>query len=229
MKLIITESQLRLIVENGIRDRVFNVPGELLEDKDSFYKMYKLYKDNKESKNYVGIKVIGDFNLIGVLGGKLSSELIDFCNNLVQVDGDLRVVNNYIVGLTLKGSKISELPELESVGGGLYLSHSKIESLPKLESTGGYLFLNDSPLADLGNLKSVGGDLDLGNCQIKSLPMLSYVEGGLTLLNSKISSLPMLEYVGDGLYLRNTPLSKSTTKEELRNKIEVKGNIYLWK
>jgi hypothetical protein len=37
----------------------------------------------------------------------------------------------------------------------------------------------------------------------------------------------MLEYVGDGLYLRNTPLSKSTTKEELRNKIEVKGNIYL--
>jgi hypothetical protein len=31
------------------------------------------------------------------------------------------------------------------------------------------------------------------------------------------------------LYLKNTPLSKLTTKEELRNKIEVKGNIYLWK
>lgn len=241
MKIIINESQLRLIVENGIRDKVFNVPGELLEDKDSFYRMYKLYRDNKESKNYFGIKVIGDFNLMGVLGGKLSSELIDFCGDLLQVDGDLRVINNYVVSfpklrkvsgdmilsmtevrslpelryvggdLTLKRTKISELPKLESVGSGLYLGNSKIESLPKLESTGGYLYLNDSPLADLGNLKSVGESLDLGNCQI--------------------NSLPKLEFVGDDLYLEKTPLwrklSEVMTKDEIRNKYGVNGNVYI--
>jgi hypothetical protein len=57
--------------------------------------------------------------------------------------------------------------------------------------------------------------------------MLKYVGYSLNLSNSQIDSLPMLKYVGDDLYLKNTPLSKLTTKEELRNKIEVKGNIYL--
>jgi len=44
---------------------------------------------------------------------------------------------------------------------------------------------------------------------------------------TKVHELPKLIYVGGDLYLINTPLSKTTTEEELRNKIEVKGEIYL--
>jgi len=157
MKLIITEEQLKILVEYGIRDKVFNVPGESLEDKDFFYKMYKLYRDNKESKNYVGIRVIGDFNLMGVLGGNLSSELIYFCNNLVQVDGDLKVVNNYMV----------------------------------------------------------------------NFPKLRRVQGNMTLSMTEVESLPELIYVGGDLKIKVTPLGERTTEEELRNQINVDGDIIL--
>ena len=217
MKLIITESQYRVIVENGIRDRVFNVLGELLEDKDSFYKMYKLYKDNKESKNYVGIRVFGDFNLMGVLGGKLSSELIDFCNNLVQVDGDLKVINNYIV----------DFPKLRSVASDMLLSMADVRSLSELRYVGGDLTLKRSKVSELPELESIGGCLDLERSQINSLPKLESVGGFLDLNYSKIESLPKLESVGEDLYLENTPLFKKTTEEELRSKINVRGNIFL--
>jgi len=36
-----------------------------------------------------------------------------------------------------------------------------------------------------------------------------------------------LEYVGNDLYLTNTPLSKTTTEEEIRKQINVKGDIQL--
>jgi len=39
----------------------------------------------------------------------------------------------------------------------------------------------------------------------------------------------MLKYVGYTLILNRTPLSKKTTEEELRDKIKIKGNVYLWK
>lgn len=139
MKLLITEEQLRMIVEYDIRDKVFDVPGKSLEDKDSFYRMYKLYKDNKESENYVGIRVIGDFNLMGVLGGKLSSELIYFCGDLVQVDGDLKVVNNYVV----------TFPKLRKVQGNMTLSATGVESLPKLIYVKGNLKIKATPLGEI--------------------------------------------------------------------------------
>jgi len=49
----------------------------------------------------------------------------------------------------------------------------------------------------------------------------------LDLMNTSIKSLGNLEYVGDYLDLRNTPLSKITTKEEIRAKVKVGGDIYL--
>jgi len=42
-----------------------------------------------------------------------------------------------------------------------------------------------------------------------------------------IESLDNLEFVGGDLDIKDTPLSKTTTKEELRNKINIKGEIIL--
>ena len=242
MKIIINESQLRLIVENEEKkERLLTITIDMIVGGESFDDILELYNTEKEKKNFVGIKLLGSVDFSRGFGNKIGSGVIEFCDELVEVNGDLKVVNNYTVGfpklrkvsgdmilsmtevrslpelryvgrnLTLQRSKISELPELKSVGSGLYLGNSKIESLPKLESTGGYLYLNDSPLADLGNLKSVGESLDLGNCQI--------------------NSLPKLEFVGDDLYLEKTPLwrklSEVMTKDEVRNKYGVNGNVYL--
>ena len=89
--------------------------------------------------------------------------------------------------------------------------------------------LQDSNITQLKYLVIVEGFLDLNNTPIESLPMLSYVEGFLSLKNSQIESLPKLEYVGNDLFLQFTPLSETTTREELRKQIKVKGNIFLWK
>jgi len=210
MKIIITEEQLKMLVENEKQGKLFPIHSSMVntyDDMDSFMETYNEYKD---VKGYVGIRYLGGLFING-------NKLYDFCKNLVEVVGELNVVNNYIVNfpklkrvggdLTLSMTDVRELPNLEYVGGGLVLRRSKISELPKLESVGVSLGLEKSQINSLPNLKSVGGYLDLSYSQIKSLPNL--------------------EYVGGDLYLENTPLLENTTKEELISKINVGGEIYL--
>jgi len=91
----------------------------------------------------------------------------------------------------------------------------------------GYLDLFNSNIKSLGNLQSVGGNLYLINTKIESLGNLQSVGGNLNLNNTKIESLGNLQYVEGQLYLNRTPLSKITTEKEIRNQVEVGGEIYL--
>ena len=109
--------------------------------------------------------------------------------------------------LDLFNSNIKSLGNLQSVGGNLYLINTKIESLGNLQSVGGFLNLYNTNIQSLGNLQSVGGYLDLRG--------------------TKIESLGNLQSVGGNLYLNRTPLSKITTEKEIRNQVEVGGEIYL--
>jgi len=86
---------------------------------------------------------------------------------------------------------------------------------------------NNKKIKSLINVIKVEGYLDLTYSTIESLPKLEYVGKDLDLDNTNIQSLDNLKYVGSYLSLKNTPLSKTTTKEELRNKIDIKGNLYL--
>jgi hypothetical protein len=113
------------------------------------------------------------------------------------------------------------------IDGNLDLKNTDIESLGNLVGVEGSLNLFISKIKSLGNLKYVGGFLNLHDSKIESLGDLKYVGGFLNLHDSKIESLGNLEYVGGDLYLRNTPLSKITTKEEIRAKVKVGGDIYL--
>ncbi len=72
------------------------------------------------------------------------------------------------------------------------------------------------------------GYLDLYNTPITSLPSGLSVGGYLNLGNTKITSLPPDLSVGGYLYLVDTPLSKSHTKEQIKQMAPgVKGNIYM--
>ena len=113
------------------------------------------------------------------------------------------------------------------IRGDLDLRGVYIESLGNLERVEGNLVLFRSSIKSLGNLKYVGGYLKLhGASHIQSLGNLEYVEGDLVLFRSSIESLGNLEYVGGNLDLRLTPLSKTTTKEEIKSKVNVVGKIY---
>jgi hypothetical protein len=238
MKIIITEEQYRLIVESENKGRLMTIPGEMLTDKESFDKFYNLYQDNKDRKNYIGIKVIGALNLSGGrYGMRINSSVIKFCDELIEVNGYLRVVDNYAINLpklkrvdddiTLSMTEIRELPELEYVGESMYLHNSGIKSLPMLKYVGSSLDLRNGSIESLPILEKVGNYLDLAGTKIKSLPMLEEVGGYLNLFANPIESLPRLKYVDGALNLKYTPLSKTTTEEELRNKINVGGEIYL--
>jgi hypothetical protein len=76
-----------------------------------------------------------------------------------------------------------------------------------LYSIGGRLDLFNTPIKSLGNLTSVGGYLDLRNTPIESLGNLTSVEGDLDLVN--------------------TPISKKYTENQIRDIINIEGNIYM--
>ena len=53
------------------------------------------------------------------------------------------------------------------------------------------------------------------------------VSGDLDLVGTKIQSLGNLQSVGGYLYLDGTPMSKKYSKQEIRQMVQVNGNIYL--
>ena len=122
---------------------------------------------------------------------------------------------------------IKSLGNLERVEGSLNLSYTPIESLGNLKYVQSHLDLRYSVVKSLGNLEYVGGDLDLYRVSIESLGNLEYVGGYLDLYGTTIESLGDLKHVGGNLDLRLTPLSKITTEEEIRSKVNVGGNIHL--
>jgi len=94
-------------------------------------------------------------------------------------------------------------------------------------SIGGDLYLVGTPIESLGSLISVGGELDLRDTSIKSLGNLTSVGGNLDLRRTPIESLGNLTSVGGDLALENTPLTEKYTKDQIRQMVDVKGDIYL--
>ena len=68
--------------------------------------------------------------------------------------------------------------------------------------------------------------MDLEATPIKSLGNLQSVGGDLWLTVTPIESLGNLQSVGGDLNLYQTPLSKKYTKEEIRQMVDVGGDIY---
>jgi hypothetical protein len=114
-----------------------------------------------------------------------------------------------------------------TIDGDLQLSSTHIESLGNLQSVGGDLYLDGTPTKSLGNLQSVGGDLDLRRTAIESLENLQSVGVNLDLIRTPIKSLGNLTSVGGYLDLTETPLSKMYTEGQIRQMIDVGGEIYM--
>jgi len=131
--------------------------------------------------------------------------------------------------LDLRGTPITSLPSGLSVGGYLSLYNTPITSLPPDLSVGGNLdLIYCEKLTSLPSGLSVGGNLYLNSTPITSLPSGLSVGGYLNLSGTLITSLPSGLTVGGNLHLFNTPLSKSHTKEQIKQMAPgVKGTIYM--
>ena len=142
MKIIITEEQLRLIVENEEKkDNLIDFthvykggfPAEEWDD------MFKHLNNKKKDGKYDGYYIDGNVNLH-------KSDVTEL-KYLVEVDGYL----------DLDDTQIESLPMLEYVEGYLSLNNTPIESLPMLKYVGYGLSLYDTPLSEtttIGELRS---------------------------------------------------------------------------
>ena len=127
----------------------------------------------------------------------------------------------------IKENGITEWKFMEHWEGSLDLRGTPIQNLGNLESVGGYLNLNGTPIKDLGNLESVGGNLDLYGTQIQNLGNLESVGGYLDLVGTPIQNLGNLKSVGGYLYLRGTPISRKYSEQEIRQMVQIDGELYL--
>ena len=91
----------------------------------------------------------------------------------------------------------------------------------------GDLDLRYSEIKSLGNLLSVGGNLNLFETEIKSLGNLRSVGGFIVLDFAKIESLGNIQFVGGDLYLRVTPIARKYSEKEIRQMVNVGGDIYI--
>ena len=73
----------------------------------------------------------------------------------------------------------------------------------------------------------ISGDLDLFGVPIESLGSLISVGNDLILFETQIESLGNLKSVGGDLDLENTPMSITHTEKNIRDKINVGGDIFL--
>jgi hypothetical protein len=280
MKIIINESQLRLIVEN--KQSLYIVSDEVL-DNLGFDSIMKLYRRSGKS----GIKFVGDLNILERTSNYrldtknlemkkkwdvLMSSAEEFFNELVIVTGVLDITDqrfksfpNIIRLGALDGANSSgvvnfpslvkidnwctmqysyeiNFPELVEVGAELVLHKTGIKELPKLVRAG-FLNLNECKnitiLPELVeiiytsnyNEDSFEPNLRLTRSSVSRLPKLTRVDGEFELFSNKniygLDQFPSLEYVGGEMDLRNTPLSDFITKESIKSKITVEGEIYL--
>jgi hypothetical protein len=126
--------------------------------------------------------------------------------------------------VTIKGSKIVSLGNIEEIDGDLALIGSSIETLGKLKRVTGSLWIAQfhpfTNLKDLTELEYVGKDLYLKGSPVKTLSNISKVGRTLNLRNTQIESLGKLSFVGHCLYL---PKSRKDLFD-LSN-IHVNGNV----
>ena len=188
MKIVISESQYKRLIETDKKPKILEFPSLEFFDNDPF-EAWKIIQKIIERKG----------------------------NPPYSIDGDLNLAE----------TPIESLGNLQSVGGSLFLNRTPIESLGNLVSVGGYLNLAYSLIKSLGNLQSVGGELDLEGTPIESLGNLQLVGGFLDLRRTPIESLGNLKFVGGYLDLQGTPLFKKYTKKQIREIVNVGGDIYL--
>ena len=133
---------------------------------------------------------------------------------------------------TKKEPKILRFPPLDFFDNNPFKAWKIIQKIIEKKgnppySIDGSLDLAGRPIESLGSLQSVGGNLDLYGTPIKSLGNLVSVDGDLYLYDTPIKSLGSLQSVGGDLDLDGTPLSKMYTKKQIREMVNVKGDIVL--
>ena len=126
MKIVISESQYKKLIEAEEEQKVLHIPSlKFFGTWDAWDNLQK-FLERKGNPPYL-------------VGGNVDLEAYP-----IESLGNLQSVGGY---LNLLGSPIKSLGNLQSVGGDLDLEGTPIESLGNLQSVGGFLDLTGTPLS----------------------------------------------------------------------------------
>jgi hypothetical protein len=196
MKIIISESQLKMLIEDENKDEDKKKESLLPIKADLFTKMYKKMLIPTFSKRHDA--EVPNYKLKGADGFKIKGNLDLTELDLVDIE---KILNEVIVvdgNLDLRKSKIKTLGRLEKVSGYVDLSGCKeLTDLGNLKYVNDYLGLDETKIKTLGNLEYVGKTLYIDGVRIEDLSKLKYVGGNINLwLRQTLKSLGDLEEVG---------------------------------
>ena len=106
-----------------------------------------------------------------------------------------------------RNSQITDLGQLQSIGESADFRNSQITDLGQLQSICGSAYFGGSQITDLGQLQSIGGDADFGNSQITDLGQLQSIGGYAYFRGSKITDLGQLQSIGGDAYFRGSKIT----------------------
>ena len=187
MKIIITESQYKLILENE------EYLGQIMDfietfDEDNINLAFQIAKGLKIKQSTILEQYKELFTLFNYKPSVINLKKITSCssldikNNLSKKQLELIFKLPKIDRLFFKKINDGVLDDLVSTNKGLYFTYTcEITSLPKLEEVWENLATHYSNINSLPKLKKVEGDLDLNYTKIESLPNLISVGGDLNL------------------------------------------------
>jgi hypothetical protein len=250
MKIIITESQYRRLFEE--EQKVLKIPSlkyfgfnwnrlqKFLKSKGNppysiggnlFLNPYKHKIESfgnlvsvEKNLYYTSSNDLTSLGKLTSVGGTLD---IQGSKNLTSLDeltsvGDSQISLELYANLNLSDCvNLTDLGKLTSLRAGLNLSDCK-----KLTSLGNLTSVGDN--ASMGGAFSIGGYLNLIGCtSLIDLGNLTSVSGNMSLSFTNIESFNKLKYVGGYLDLKNSVISKNYSEEEIRNMVNVGGEIIM--
>ena len=140
----------------------------------------------------------------------------DFRNSQITDLGQLQSIGGYA---DFRNSKITDLGQLQSIGGDADFEGSHITSLGQLKSIGRFADFRYSQVTDLGQLQSTGGSAYFRNSQVTSLDQLQSIGGYADFEGSHITSLGQLQSIGGWANFRDSHITDW-------GNVEIKGEVY---
>lgn len=140
------------------------------------------------------LKDLGKLKKVGFLEIKGCDEAFSF-GSLEEIKGDLTI---------LEKSVDIDFGNLKTIGGNFNASNTIITDLKNLESVGGYFFIAGSKIKKFENLKTIGGNADFSNNFCPSTQNIETILGDIKFLNSRIMEFPKLNKIGGSIEFRGS-------------------------
>ena len=111
------------------------------------------------------------------------------------------VFPKYVIGTAnFADSQVTDLGQLQSIGGHANFSYSQVTDLGQLQSIGGDADFGRSKVTNLGKLQSIGGYANFGRSKVTNLGKLQSIGGTAYFQDSKVTNLGQLQSIGSNAY-----------------------------